>query len=402
MIRLVGQERVKTEIDRIVESGRVSHAYLLSGAPGIGKKALALYFAERLNRVAESGKRGWMVHPDIHLFMPMPKNSGMEELAARVAWLADDPYAIVDFGLRPATASVATDDASSDAEGDEPDAGPKSGSKSGSRNRNAFYSADYFREDIAPKFHLTPYQGPRSIFILTGVETMRKEAANSFLKVLEEPPPNVVFILVTDRFNGLLPTIVSRCQVLHVPPLPKETVRQALMDLDGFQPEDADYLTSATFGNYAQARFMDRTLLKGIRSELVEFLRGAYRLDPATLHPVIAGWDKSLSRESAILLLNMMEVFLLDLVTYRATGSVDRLTNRDQADVIRKFTGSLTDARLERMIEELEAGRRMIRQNVNVKYYLYALAFRFAAWMRGHDAAIADAEPWHHLPAVNP
>jgi len=196
--RIVGQEKAINQVERTFRSDRLSHAYLLSGPAGTGKTAFALAMAEIVNGVdhltdmkgtARSKKSSWFKHPDIHLFLPLPSTVGGNEYQARLELLAKDPYEIVDFSLRPAL-----------------------GNDDSTKNRRAFYSIDYYRDEIRPKTVLKPNEGKRTVIILTGIDTMRKESANAFLKLLEEPSENVMFILTATKSDQLLPTIVSRCQ----------------------------------------------------------------------------------------------------------------------------------------------------------------------------------------------
>ena len=99
--RVVGQKMARDHLRKILNSGRLSHAYLFSGPPGIGKKALGLAFAEVINGISNltelgqftfSKKSSWFTHPDIHLFIPLPTGVSRSELTDRVALLAGDPY----------------------------------------------------------------------------------------------------------------------------------------------------------------------------------------------------------------------------------------------------------------------------------------------------------------------
>lgn len=382
---IVGQNRVKEELSSILESDRLAHAYLFSGPPGVGKKALALAFAEAVNGItnlnpphpgATSAKRNWHIHPDIHLFLPMPREHSETERLERIAMVAEDPYAVVDFGNRPGSGG------------------------SDSKNRNAFYSTDYYHDFIRPSVLLSPNEGRRTVVVIANMELMRENVANAFLKLLEEPPPDVVFLLVTDRINQLLPTITSRCQLIRCQALSKADVKEALVSRDGHSDADADYLARITGGNYALARFLDMDQLKEIRTDIVAFLRASYTLDPRPILDIAAKWSGTLNNEAQRSVLNLMEVFLRDLVQYRATGDVSFLTNADLADVITKFTGSLRDARLDDMVALIEEGRELFTVNIQTKVWYTVLAFRFSALMRGDEPVVPHDEPWLHLPAL--
>lgn len=381
---IVGQQRVKEELEQILASRRISHAYLFAGPPGIGKKALALAFAEALNGVtnlnpahesATSPKSSWYTHPDVHVFLPMPSRMNENELRDRVALLAKDPYAIVDFGLRPSL--------NSDAE---------------SKNRVAFYSVDYFQDDIRPRFTYKPNEGAFTVVVLCGVEKMYDKVTTAFLKNLEEPPENVVFLLITDKFNALLPTLVSRCQILRCQALSEDEISQALQQRDAVEPADAEYLARISAGNYGLARFYDVDTLRATRNEIVEYLRASYIQDPKPILNIALKWSQ-LNSDGQQLLLNLLEVFLRDILFFRASGDEAKITNIDQKEVIRKFVTSLQEARLEDMIQQIHEGRRLYLSNVNTKIWFTVLALRFGALMRGQDMAITDDKSWKHLPA---
>lgn len=383
--RLVGQQFAREQIKRIVESGRISHSYLFSGPPGIGKTAFALAFAELINGIdnltnlgsqAFSRKSSWFNHPDIHVFLPVPTNFSVEELRDRLELLHEDPYEIVDFSLRP---SLADEDST--------------------KNKRAFYPIDYFREEIRPTAYLKPNEGKKTVVIMTGIEHMRKEAANAFLKLLEEPSENLMFLLTTDHTEALLPTIISRCQHISLSALKKNEIEQALINHDGLPEEEASYLARVSGGNYAMTRFFDTDSLKTTRHEIIEYLRYAYAQDAVNITETAQNWQNQQNLEGQIAVLNVMEVFLRDLLVYRATQKKELVTNADQIDVIQKFCSRLKEARLEDMISHLNECKPMIYQNVQPKLVFTTLALRFSNLMRNTDTVISNNDEWKHLPA---
>jgi len=383
--RLVGQSFAREQIERILQSGRISHSYLFSGPPGIGKTAFALAFAELINGVdnltdlgdqAFSKKSSWFTHPDIHVFLPVPTNVSVEELRSRLELLREDPYEIVDFSLRP---SLTNEDST--------------------KNKRAFYPIDYFREEIRPTAFYKPNEGQKTIVIMTGIENMRKEAANAFLKLLEEPSEDMIFLLTTDHTESLLPTIISRCQHIQLSALKTKEIEQALIEQDDLPENDASYLARVSGGNYAMTRFFDVGTLKQTRQGIIKFLRYAYVQDAVNITETAQDWQSQQNVEGQIAVLNVMEVFLRDLMVYRSTQKKELITNADQIDVIQKFCETLSDARLEEMITQVNKCKPMIYQNVQGKLVFTALAFRFSSLMRDQDPVISDADSWKHLPA---
>jgi len=385
--RLVGQQFAREQIKRIINSGRISHAYLFSGPPGVGKTAFALAFAELINGIdnltnigdqAFSKKSSWFTHPDIHVFLPVPTSVSVEELRNRLELLREDPYEVVDFSLRP---SLTNEDST--------------------KNKRAFYPIDYFRDEIRPTAYYKPNEGRKTVVIMTGIDNMRKEAANAFLKLLEEPSKDLMFILTTDHTEALLPTIISRCQHIQLTPLKTKEIEQALIEQDELPQDDAAYLARVSGGNYAMTRFFDVGTLKKTREEIIEYLRYAYVQDAVNIIETSQNWQSQQNLEGQIAILNVMEVFLRDLLVYRSTQKKDLITNADQLDVIKKFCETLNKARLQDMIARLNECKPMIYQHVQPKLIFTALALRFSNLMRGMAPVISETDSWKHLPAFS-
>jgi DNA polymerase-3 subunit delta' len=386
--RLIGQQQARDQIRLMLESSRLAHAYLISGPSGSGKKALALCMAELINGIdhltdlkgqAFSKKSSWAMHPDIHVFVPLPgSNPDMTHLRERRDLLAKDPYEITDFSLRPNL----SDDA-------------------GSKNKNAFYAIDYYKQQIQNVAFFKRNEGFRKVIIISEIERMRKEASNAFLKMLEEPPEGVMFILTTDNANMLLPTIISRCQLIRTHPLSETELMNGLMEHDGIPENDARLLARVTSGNYAEARFYDVKQLRQNRDEILQFLRTSYSMDATALINMIQRWGKEYNKEGLCNIIDLMETLVRDLAYYRSTGEEALITNLDQLDVIKKFCTALGNARLDKMQQLFGPFRGMIQQNVNPKIVFTVLAFRMARLMRGKETSLPDSKPWLHLPAFD-
>lgn len=385
--RLVGQKKAISQVEKILRSGRLSHSYLITGPEGAGKTAFALALAEIINGVdnytdlkgtARSKKSSWYTHPDIHVFIPLPSKVGHEELLARLKLLSNDPYEIVDFTMRP----VLTETESS-------------------KNLLAFYSIAYYHEEIRPRTVYKPNEGEKSVIVITGIDTMKKESANAFLKLLEEPSDNIIFILTASKTDQLLPTITSRCQQIRLQTLSNDEVAAGLMKFDQHDEKTAQFLARLAGGNYSLSRFFDPEALQKNRLELIDFLRYSYTQDVPELLAIIQHWNSSLSRENQIALCNSLEHFLRDLLIYADSGMEELIINIDQIDIIKKFCSSMKDARITDMIDHLQHLKGLLYQNVQLKFIFTALSIRFSHLMRGIDAPIPKDKRWQHMPAYS-
>lgn len=183
---VIGHEWAVAQLRTSIRNGTDAHAYLIVGPPGLGKRLLALRIAQALNCERSAGdpcrecracrriERG--IHPDV-------RTASMETQAA---------VGKAEEAARQKELKIAT--------------------------------IREWQHDV----HLRPYEGRRRVLILHDAERLSEEAANAMLKTLEEPPPYVTLILVADSAD-LLPTVVSRCRVLRLRPLPRRQVAEALI-----------------------------------------------------------------------------------------------------------------------------------------------------------------------------
>ena len=181
MWRTVGQERALNILQRGLREGRLSHAYLIVGPPNVGKMTLALDLARAVNCLADDS--------------PCGECNQCRRIAA---------------GLHPDVEIVGLED---QAAGD-------------GRGRVAI-GIDQVRE-VQRGAALKPYEGRYRVFIFDGAQHLSEEAANALLKLLEEPPDQVVLVLLAQDVDGLLSTLLSRCSKLQLRPLPLALVEQEL------------------------------------------------------------------------------------------------------------------------------------------------------------------------------
>jgi DNA polymerase-3 subunit delta' len=225
--------------------------------------------------------------------------------------------------------------------------------------------------ELQRELALSPHEGRWRVAVLSGFERATVEAANALLKTLEEPPAYVALLLTATEADVLLPTIVSRCQVVSLRRLSTAEVRDALISTWGAQPTQADLLAHLSNGRlgWAVQALQDESLLAR-RGEHLDHLitlmsenrveRLAYAADlsqnPALVKEVLALW------------LGWWRDVLLS-----ASGSQVIMTNVDREDVLRQQAGQVTIRQAQRMLAQLRATASNLDQNVNARLALEVL-----------------------------
>jgi DNA polymerase-3 subunit delta' len=118
----------------------------------------------------------------------------------------------------------------------------------------------------------TPFESARRVFVIEGADTMNDQAANRMLKTLEEPPPFVHLLLLTDRREDVLPTIASRCQAVRFDPLPSARIAELLHDVE---PERAQACARLALGDARLAERLASGEGEALRAGAEEFVRCA-------------------------------------------------------------------------------------------------------------------------------
>jgi DNA polymerase-3 subunit delta' len=369
---ILDQERVVETLRRALQQERVAHAYLFHGPEGVGKRAVALELARALQcteqtteacdecRACQKTRR--MVHPDVHVLFPYPKGTDEGDVAERIQRLGENPYAAVDFVRRPSLSDP-----------------------SETSNKQVMYHIDRVQDDLLRPMSFRPGEGAYKVALVTDVEYMNETAANAFLKLLEEPPPQTVFLLTTNRPEQLLPTIVSRCQRLRFDPLLPESIETALVEREDVDADAAAMLARMADGSYSHALDLAQNdALMTSRELVLDYFRAAYTQKVESLTSCIqeiAGQG----REQVKGVLRLMLRWVRDLMLYRTMGDEASLVNVDQAEAVARFCRNLPDADLEAMVTLVEEALHLTERNVRVRLVLTSLAQALARAMRGRS-----------------
>ena len=356
---LIGQDQAARYLRAATDSGRVTHAYLFVGPPGAGKKTAARAFACAIF-CDDHGCGGCPVcfrirrrqHPDVRVVSP---------------------------------------------EG------------------AATYRVDQIREVIHDT-NLAPIEGPWKIYIVENAESFNEASANAFLKTLEEPPDDTILILLANSFEGVMPTIVSRCQVVRFRRLPPELALALLSEQTGAERMEAIAALAASGGVVARARaFLESTTRRAARETILVTLSTLTEMDEldvleaarellaavrAPLDDVKAAHDAELrereeflgggstraieerqkreltaaEREGIAEVLNVAESWLRDCLVL-SEGASDLVLNADAIDAMEPVAAVITPAAAAVALTAVKEARRRISYNVSPQLAVEAMLF---------------------------
>jgi len=350
--RIIGQERPKKILKRALASRHLHHAYFFTGPEGSGKEALAIEFAKALYCSSQGVKPcdqcslcrrvGQFNHPDFLFLVPMPKNTAVEEEREILDSVAEQPY---------------------------------------SRKKpwpNPTISIERIRE-LRRISMLKPLELYR-VIVIAEADKMTDEAANSLLKILEEPPPNMYIILTSSRPLTLPATIFSRCQEIRFSPLTDEQVSTALVQTKGVEPGAARLIARIVQGNFARALEWREGDLEERRDSVVELLRVCLR-DPLAQIEYVEELQSRYDRRLLKDLLGLILIWFRDVQVLRhghAYGLVVRevLVNADRMETLDKFSRAFAEIGFDDIFAEVERSIEWIDRNVQIPLILTVLFMR--------------------------
>lgn len=215
----------------------------------------------------------------------------------------------------------------------------------------------------------------RKVYLLEHVDRMTTQAANSLLKFLEEPPDSVLAILITENSHAVLPTILSRCQILPFSPLSAESIAGKLA-AEGIAPGLARVASQITT-QLAIARELSQSewfaQLRNIVIQLVHEMKQRNSLALFTIQDQLGKNDRL--KEELALFLDLLILWLRDIL-YVQVGRETRLINSDQQDVLQGQALVWTQTELLHGINVVMDTRKRIERNANAQLALERLVLQ--------------------------
>lgn len=305
-----GNTPLVEQLRRSAASGRSSHAYLFLGGAGAGKRLIANTFAKALQcegekRPCDSCKSCHAFnhgnHPDVIYFQPL---------------------------------------------------------KNGKT-----YTIEDVREQLLETVDLKPFQYEKKIYIIEKADTLNIQSQNALLKTLEEPPAHAVFLLLAERAEAFLPTILSRVVVMKIRPLSAETIADYLMQA-GHLAEESHILSAYAQGRIGQAlELAEDEGFREMRQDILgklEVLPSMSEGDAYLLAKDLEGYKNDLR------FLDIMELWYRDLLTAKSLREEGYLIQRDKKDAIFRAAKEPA-ALLAKKAAAVRTARMRLAQNANFR-----------------------------------
>ncbi len=389
MWQVYGQDHIIRQLDAGLKTGRLAHAYLLVGPPHVGKMALALNLAQAVNclgsRFGTGVAAAEMGGPEMDggLFGGAPDglpaaaaNSAPDSLSAdvtsdvSVVVPADVPSGVpVDA---PCGNCIQCRRIAEGLHADLKVIGVGIGEEEGQSRRDI--RIDQIRE-IESFLNLTAYEGSYKVVILDGAELLNTAAANALLKTLEEPPVNVLLLLLTSNEDSLLSTIKSRCRFLYLKPVAKSELADKLVAGYAAAPEMAEQLARLSRGCLGQAvnALQDGQILEQREADLErleEVCEGGLdaRFNYAAELAARFNRDRDATRELLYLWLRWWRDLLLI-----KEGAEQYVHNADRIIPLRLQATRLTTAQVVAFIKRLNLTLEALDRNANARLALEVL-----------------------------
>lgn len=365
---IIGQEKIKERLIKGVQMDRVSHAQLFLGENGTGGLPLALAYAQYVNceNRGETDSCGVchacrktmaLEHPDLHFTYPViPKKSGDKPVSTDyiVEWrkaLRENVY--LDYA---------------DWMG-----------KLNAENKQGNITAEECR-DIFKKLSLTPVYEGFKIIIIWMPEFLSKEG-NRLLKLIEEPPPKTVFLLVAENEELILTTILSRTQISYIPKIESQTLRTAIMERFEVGGEEADRITFLASGNFRTAMRVYEAGENDYTNQFVEWMRLCYALNgPGLLKWVdeIAGAGRENQKNFLLYGLGLFRECMLNGYNLNQISRV----MESEKDFVGKFSKFINERNIYQMVNALNTNHYHIERNAHPKILFFNLSLQISELLR--------------------
>ncbi|MBM3922229.1 MAG: hypothetical protein FJ340_03385 [Sphingomonadales bacterium] len=363
--QVIGQEALQRRLTELVQQNRLSHALLFLSKEGTGALPLAMSFAQYLvcETIAQQGgsapcgtcpachKATKLIHPDIHYSYPtVTKKPGEKPIATDFitewrTFIELHPYGNLFDWIEMI--------------------------KSKENSQGKITSEEC--NDINRKLSLKSFESRWKILILWLPELMGNEG-NKLLKLIEEPPADTLIMLISENESQLLPTIVSRCQLIKVPLLDTAQIEKALIERNNTPASLAVQVAPLCEGNYREALQLVQHAEEDWQVLVRDWLNAIIKTGPVAQTKWVEEISR-LGREKQKQFLRYFIHLLEQAVQVRMQGGQYRISEKEK-DFADRLNSIAAIEQQEAMVNELNKAHYQIERNANAKILFHALTIR--------------------------
>ncbi len=356
------QERAKLILSRIYKERRVPHAFLFTGANGVGKFFTALQFSKLLNGSSSNYESESVIHkisllqePYVKLILPLPRGKGESAEDSATEKLSKD---VIESINEEISAKIRN---------------PYHKIKIDNANTIKINSIRDIRKFITTSADECEYR----IIIIIDAHLMNEAAQNAILKNLEEPPEGIIFFFITSEIEKLLPTILSRCWHVNFDPLSSESVSKILIDYFNFEAQLAQKVSLFSEGSPLAAIDLIDNQFETILARTISVLRYSLAKRYHSAYKEISEFLKNSSDQSIEILARMIKIWLSDVMKNKHS-SFDYYFS-DYIDTMNKFNSRYSGAEIGRIFQSLDNLERLQINNANLNVVSLNLIFEIAS-----------------------
>lgn len=367
---IIGQDKVKRHMLDMYANQRVPHAMLLLGPDGAGTIALAIAFAQYINCTGNKAngdscgecpscrKYAKMIHPDFHCIFPVVKKDESTSSDTFIdEWrslICRTPY----FDLS------------------------QWNNEMGASKQSLISKNDALA--IHHKLALKPLEAQYQVLFMWRPELMNEAASNKILKILEEPPSNTLFILASNSATDILPTILSRTQILKVPPIAENDLTTHIVEKYNLSATDAQRIAHMSGGSYVDTmRIIDSSQESAENLDIfAKIMRCCYSRNVTEMIKISETVAKSYTREQVKDKLNYVlhmirESFVMNLNNQQ----LNFITPAEEA-FLQKFSRFIHADNVLQMADTVNEALTQIEQNGNVNIIIMDMLLQITIYLK--------------------
>ena len=362
---IIGLTDIKKHLIDSVQKGYVPHARMFYGAEGIGKLPLAIAYARYLNcinqgdydscgKCSSCSKFDKLAHPDLHFAFPMVQRRSEKLMVCDNylpkwrSFLAENTYFNLSKWLQYIDAK---------------------------NSQGLIYSQE--SEEIIRKLSLKTYEGKYKIMLVWLPEKMNLECANKLLKMIEEPPAQTVFLLISEDLEKVIPTIQSRCQPIYIRAIEHDIMIDAIRSNYNLSQNDAQSVAHIANGSYSKVIEIvesnnDSKLLFNLFNQMMTASSSKRIKSIKEIADAISKTGREVQKSFLIYSLRMFREYFIN--NYKVPELV--YLNRDEQNLGVQFSSLIHEQNIEALSEEFSLAHKQIEQNGNAKIIFLDLCLK--------------------------